>query len=278
MMWRLAASRQRPLVLALGSAQTIAWGSSYYLPAVLATPIAAISAYRRLGLRRILLGHDRVRDRWAVEWAVDRPVRRTRHAYPVELTLGGWIDDDGYVCRVDTLVAAWLLMGVGMGIGLYESAFATLAGIYRTAARSPITGITLIAGFASTVACLFRACWKRNSDGARPVWFGPASISGSLCLSTCSCRLRQRRKRSNNRWSSKSRRPRASTSAPHNAASRFRLLCGLVLIDRDGSTSASSPRSSWDNYSRRYRSRALIGPAQVVARLAEHGLMQNFHP
>ena len=27
-------------VLALGSAQTLAWGSSYYLPAVLATPIA----------------------------------------------------------------------------------------------------------------------------------------------------------------------------------------------------------------------------------------------
>src|SRR5215467_7209764 len=29
-----------PVVLALGTAQTLAWGSSYYLPAILADPIA----------------------------------------------------------------------------------------------------------------------------------------------------------------------------------------------------------------------------------------------
>src|SRR5262249_24370895 len=34
---------------------------------------------------------------------------------------------------------------------LYDPAFATLTGLYGRAARGPITGITLIAGFASTV-------------------------------------------------------------------------------------------------------------------------------
>jgi MFS family permease len=49
------------------------------------------------------------------------------------------------------MALAWLVMGVGMAMGLYDAAFATLAGLYGRAARSPITGITLIAGFASTV-------------------------------------------------------------------------------------------------------------------------------
>ena len=37
---RLSSSNRRSVVLTLGSAQTIAWGSSYYLPAVLAAPMA----------------------------------------------------------------------------------------------------------------------------------------------------------------------------------------------------------------------------------------------
>jgi len=49
------------------------------------------------------------------------------------------------------LMAAWLVLGVGMGYGLYDAAFGVLGRIYGEAARGPITGITLIAGFASTV-------------------------------------------------------------------------------------------------------------------------------
>ena len=46
---------------------------------------------------------------------------------------------------------AWLLLGLGMGLGLYDAAFAALGRIYGDSARKAITGITLIAGFASTV-------------------------------------------------------------------------------------------------------------------------------
>ena len=38
-----------------------------------------------------------------------------------------------------------------MGFGLYEASFATVAGLYGRDARNAITGITLFAGFASTV-------------------------------------------------------------------------------------------------------------------------------
>ena len=49
------------------------------------------------------------------------------------------------------LALAWMVIGVGMGFGLYEAAFATVAGLYGRDARNAITGITLFAGFASTV-------------------------------------------------------------------------------------------------------------------------------
>ena len=57
----------------------------------------------------------------------------------------------GFTTSIPVLVVAWLLLGVGMGAGLYDAAFAALGRIYGEAARRSITGITLLAGFASTV-------------------------------------------------------------------------------------------------------------------------------
>jgi predicted MFS family arabinose efflux permease len=49
------------------------------------------------------------------------------------------------------LFGASIILGVGMGSGLYEAAFAALVRLYGHGSRDAITGITLIAGFASTV-------------------------------------------------------------------------------------------------------------------------------
>ncbi|MBK1662429.1 MFS transporter, partial [Paracraurococcus ruber] len=48
-------------------------------------------------------------------------------------------------------VVGWVVLGFGMALGLYEAAFATLGVLYGRAARRPITLVTLLAGFASTV-------------------------------------------------------------------------------------------------------------------------------
>jgi predicted MFS family arabinose efflux permease len=50
-----------------------------------------------------------------------------------------------------TLLLAWLVLGFAMAAGLYEPAFAALTRLYGHDSRSAITGVTLIAGFASTV-------------------------------------------------------------------------------------------------------------------------------
>jgi predicted MFS family arabinose efflux permease len=64
-----------------------------------------------------------------------------------------------------------------MALGLYDSAFATLTGLYGRAARGPITGITLIAGFASTVG------WPLSAFlDASVGWRGPCLIWAALHL------------------------------------------------------------------------------------------------
>src|SRR5207247_876096 len=63
------------------------------------------------------------------------------------------------------LAIAWTVLGIGMAMGLYDPAFATLTRLYGLGARAPITGITLIAGLAST------ARWRRICRG---YWKGPA--------------------------------------------------------------------------------------------------------
>ncbi len=52
---------------------------------------------------------------------------------------------------VAMLYGAWCVLGVGMAMGLYDAAFAAIVRLHRAESRMPITGITLIAGFASTV-------------------------------------------------------------------------------------------------------------------------------
>src|SRR5262249_21381201 len=51
-----------------------------------------------------------------------------------------------------SLFGAWAILGIGMALGLYDAGFATLTALYGADARSPITGITLLAGFASTLS------------------------------------------------------------------------------------------------------------------------------
>src|SRR4029079_1971441 len=77
----------------------------------------------------------------------------------------------GLTYSIPVLLAAWLLLGVGMGAGLYDAAFGALGRIYGDAARRSITGITLIAGFASTVR------WPLTAWGLETIGWGQHSLS-----------------------------------------------------------------------------------------------------
>ncbi|MEO8525157.1 MAG: MFS transporter [Caldimonas sp.] len=163
-------------VAALGAAQTLAWASSYYLPAMLATPMArdlgvtAPTIFAAFSLALIvsaLLGPyaGRAIDRWG-----GRPVLVVTNVV-FALGLAGL----GFANGPFALFAAWMVIGIGMGSGLYEAAFAALVRLYGRDSRNVITGITLIAGFASTVGWPLSTLLE-SQVGWRGACFGWAAL------------------------------------------------------------------------------------------------------
>ncbi len=146
------APSSRRLAAALGVVQVLAWGTTYYLPAIIAGPVAHS------------LGQSRTAVLGAFSWALIV----SGLAMP---RVGRWIERSGgrAVLATGSLVqaagllalaaapsllawyAAWTLLGVGMALGLYDAAFATAGRQLGQAARPAIIGITLLGGFASTV-------------------------------------------------------------------------------------------------------------------------------
>jgi MFS family permease len=144
---------RRVVVTALGVSQTLAWASSYYLPAILADPIGAslnlprswiFGAFSMALLIAAFAGP-------AVGRFIDRYGGRGVLALSnivLAAGLAALAAADGLVM----LFAAWAVLGLGMALGLYDAGFAALAALYGQNARGPITGVTLFAGFASTVS------------------------------------------------------------------------------------------------------------------------------
>jgi MFS family permease len=63
----------------------------------------------------------------------------------------------GFSPSLPVYLVAWVLIGLGMGTGLYDAVFAALGRMYGSEARGPITNLTLFGGFASTV------CWPLSA-------------------------------------------------------------------------------------------------------------------
>jgi MFS family permease len=140
------------VVSVIGITQTLAWASTYYIPAVFADTISAelhLSHAWFFGVFSAALLLSGVLGPWAGR-TIDRRGGRdvlaaTNLVFAAGLLLLSQASD------LTGLVLAWFVIGVGMGFGLYEAAFATVTGLYGLKARNAITGITLFAGFSSTV-------------------------------------------------------------------------------------------------------------------------------
>ncbi|WP_367615486.1 MFS transporter [Teichococcus aerophilus] len=136
----------------LGITQTLAWGSTYYLPAVFADPICEALDLSRAWFFGIFSGAlllsglvGPTAGRLIDTYGGRDVLAASNLVFAAGLALLAWAS--GPV----TLALAWAVIGIGMGFGLYEAAFATVTGLYGREARNAITGITLFAGFASTV-------------------------------------------------------------------------------------------------------------------------------
>nr|WP_241749681.1 MFS transporter [Pseudoroseomonas aerophila] len=146
------ARRRGVVTTTLGITQTLAWGSTYYLPAVFADPICEALDLSRAWFFGIFSGAlllsglvGPTAGRLIDTYGGRDVLAASNLVFAAGLALLAWAS--GPV----TLALAWAVIGIGMGFGLYEAAFATVTGLYGREARNAITGITLFAGFASTV-------------------------------------------------------------------------------------------------------------------------------
>ncbi|ELQ04497.1 major facilitator superfamily transporter [Pseudomonas syringae BRIP34881] len=140
------------LVWAMGIIQILAWGSTYYLPAVLAAPIARDTGW---SITSVVGGLS-----WGmlIAGATSPTVGRhiDRHGGRVVMALSSFllavgIATMGVAENLATYYFAWSLIGVSMAAGLYDAAFSTLGRLLGEGARTSITGLTLLGGFASTL-------------------------------------------------------------------------------------------------------------------------------
>ncbi len=265
------------VVVGLGTTQTLAWASSYYLPAVLGAPIATalgmpVTLFFGLFSASLLLGA--VVSPWVGRLIDDyggRPVLSASNA-----VIAAGLALLGLGQGVWTAGIAWAVLGIGMALGLYDPAFAALTRLYGRAARGPITGITLIAGFASTVGWPASA-WFEHAFGWRDaclIWAGLnlfVALPINLLLIPPTPPLPTHPEPA---------RVEAGTAATSMAMWVVAVyFCATAFVT--GAMAAHLPRlleAAGASHDAAIVAGALVGPAQVAARLVEFGLLRMIHP
>jgi MFS family permease len=137
----------------LGITQILTWGAMFYPPVLIVPRIAADRGWSisfAMGGFSLALLVAGIAARY-VGGSIDR------FGGQVTMTIGSLIGCAGllslvYASHPVGYYAAWMLVGLAMAACLYDAAFASLGRIFGTAARRPITALTLMGGFASTVS------------------------------------------------------------------------------------------------------------------------------
>lgn len=267
------------MVTVLGLGQLLGWASSYYLLAIIAKPMAmglnlpALAVYGAFSASLLvgaLLGPyagglvDRHGGRWVL--------LASNVLFALGLTL--LATAQGPL----TLVLGWLVMGVAMPMGLYDVAFATLVRLYHTQARRSIVGVTLIAGFASSVSWPLTALLESHygwrvacatwamlhvSFGAAIHYFGIPRTLPTLHV----------------------HRPEESPSADNPTVSNSTLWILAAAFTANGfifsAMAAHLPRvlqAVGCSVAAAVAAASLIGVFQVGARVAEAGALHRLHP
>lgn len=268
----------RRAVWTLGVTQLIGYGCTSYLPATLAKAQASslgvstafvFGAYSGGLLISALLGP-------AAGRAVDR------HGARRPLALGSLVLTLALIGMAAAqngvqLALAWLVLGAGMALALYDIAFAGLVGWFGQDARRSITGVTLIAGFASTIAWPLSA-WMEGAYGWRATALFWAATNLLIALPL--------------HWTLP--RPTQPASAAHaapedvdtpepGAALKMALLAtALAVMAGVGSVMAAHLPplliGLGASATAAIAAGMLVGPAQVAARLGEFFLVRRIHP
>ena len=273
-------------VVVLGIGQTLGWGSTYYLPAVLAAPMASelgvptamvYAAFSASLVLSALVGPLAGR---LIDTHGGRGLLMATNVI-FALGLAALAAAQGAL----SLFAAWAVLGIGMGSGLYEAAFATVVRLWRYESRNAITGITLIAGFASTVAWPLSA-WLNVEFGWRIACLAWAGLHLGVALPL---HMRVPRPPADSEAMTHSdpqtpaAQPAGNELLPTNPTVTAAVLGYVFAVTWFIATAMAAhlPRmleAAGASVTLAVAAGALIGPAQVGARLLEFSLLRHISP
>ncbi|MET4578698.1 MFS transporter [Ottowia thiooxydans] len=274
--------QKRPTTVLLGLSQTLAWASSYYLPAILADAVGkdlgisrgtVFGAFSVALLVSAAIGPlaGKLIDRWG-----GRPVLMSSNlVFAIALAA---LSQAQHPLQV---FAAWALMGVAMGGGLYEAAFATAVHLHGQGARRTITGITLFAGFASTIGWPLTA-WLNSSFGWRDACLVWASLHLVIAL-PLNAMLPATVRKPKDAEDVASRPEQPSVLAADQWRSAAVLMAFVFAVAWFTSTAMAAHlphllRDAGATAAAAVGIAAVVGPAQVAGRLIEFSFLRRTHP
>jgi predicted MFS family arabinose efflux permease len=175
------------------------------------------------------------------------------------------------------LITASIVVGLAMGAGLYDIAFAGLVGWFGADARRSITGVTLIAGFASTIGWPLTA-WLEHQWGWREacLFWAAANLLIALPLHLSLPRGTMVKTGADHPDTP------PPTPAPGDGLRMTLMAVAFAVLAGIGSAiSAHLPpllKATGASAGAAVAAAALVGPAQVLARLLEFVLVRRIHP
>ena len=264
----------------LGVTQVLAWGTMFYPPVLIVPLIAADRGWSisfAMGGFSLALLTAGVTARY-IGTSIDRLGGQ------VTMTLGSLAGAAGlalivYAAHPLAYYAVWMLIGAAMAASLYDAAFASLGRIFGIRARRPITALTLVGGFASTVSWPVTQLLIEHA-GWRGCYLVYAALLAGVCAPLHALLLP---------------RARAHLELAHAnaaaAAKKFLPARGPVfLLLATGFAAYAFVPSGMSAHLLAIFKRsgidagtvvwigALFGPAQVAARLVEFAFGRNVHP
>ncbi|WP_343672815.1 MFS transporter [Chitinophaga sp.] len=159
-----------------GLAQILLWGGSYFLLSVLSGPIMQETGwsyqqvYGCLSLALLISG--------LLLPGIGKMIQQSEKNVILHYTgivMGIGLIMIGLAKSYLLFVLGWVVIGVGMGMGLYDALFASLGKLYGTKAKKVIVWVTLIASLAPSVSWPFTSFLLQQS-GWRHTCFALAGI------------------------------------------------------------------------------------------------------
>lgn len=268
-----------PVSFPLGIVQIFAWGSSYYLMAILAGPIVAETGWPlpwvigAISLALAVAGLAAPHVGAKIARFGGRPVLAAGCC-----TLAAGLAIISAAPGLMIFYLGWSIMGAGMAACLYDPAFSTLARLYGSSARAAITALTLWGGFASTI------CWPLSTLLLAHIgWRGTAACYALIQIMICVPLILIMVPAQPPTKTIMRRSDTAQITLSPSEKMIFLILSGLWVIAGLSATLISVHlltllRGQGLSLSEAVAIGTMLGPAQVGARVLEMAVAQRLHP